>query len=129
VAVTLRVNNSEVKPGGARRIALAFYELRLLDLDVAGEQFDQRALFLEQPSLFEDPMRSVRALHKAGLGPHSPILDVGAGMGLVEHASGAVHGGARRRRRPAPLRRSGGRAIQGRTAPPHVAPLLGAGPV
>lgn len=81
LTVRLRVNNSEQEPGSQRKLGLALYELCLLDLDETSSRFDERALVLEQLSLFDEPNGLPKLLRDAGIGLHSRILDVGAGMG------------------------------------------------
>jgi SAM-dependent methyltransferase len=80
LTVSLRVNNAEQEAGGLRKLALAVYELRLIDLD-ASVRFEERDLFLEQLTVFDEPKGLSRALRETGLGPQTRILDVGAGLG------------------------------------------------
>jgi ubiquinone/menaquinone biosynthesis C-methylase UbiE len=82
VQICLRVDRAEPCAGDPRMLGIAIYGIDVIDLDSGWDGFEERRYLADQVRVFRPTELALSALlEKCGLGPHSLVLDVGAGMG------------------------------------------------
>jgi SAM-dependent methyltransferase len=80
--IRLRVDRAEPFAGDPRSLGITVYGIDVIDLDSGWEGFDERRYLADQVRVFRPAEFTLSALlEKCGLGPHSLVLDIGAGMG------------------------------------------------
>jgi SAM-dependent methyltransferase len=80
--IRLRVDRAEPFAGDPRSLGITVYGIDVIDLDSGWEGFDERRYLADQVRVFRPTEFTLSALlEKCGLGPHSLVLDIGAGMG------------------------------------------------
>jgi SAM-dependent methyltransferase len=82
VEICLRVDRAEPFAGDPRILGIAIYGIDVIDLNSSWDGFDERRYFADQLRVFRPTDSSLSSLlEHCGLGPHSLVLDIGAGMG------------------------------------------------